>query len=90
MIQFAARFGFGVAPATVELCGRIDLGELPRERIWGEWRKLLLQGRRPALGLRFLERCGALALFPNSRPWRPPNRIPAGTPKGPFGSIRCS
>lgn len=82
VMQFAARFGFAVAPATVELCGRIDLGELPRERIWGEWRKLLLQGRRPALGLRFLERCGALALFPELAALAATEQDPGWHPEG--------
>lgn len=41
--QFAARFGFAVAPATVTLCRTMDLTALPRERIEGEWRKALLQ-----------------------------------------------
>ncbi len=64
VMQFAARFCFAVAPSTVELCRNLDLSELPRERLWREWKKLLLQGRRPSLGLRFLERCGALRFFP--------------------------
>src|SRR5690606_22483702 len=34
--QFAARFGFEVAPETAELCRSIDVTDLPRERIWGE------------------------------------------------------
>ncbi len=64
VMQFAARFCFAVAPSTIELCRSLDLSELPRERLWGEWKKLLLKGRRPSFGLRFLERCGALRFFP--------------------------
>jgi tRNA nucleotidyltransferase (CCA-adding enzyme) len=64
VMQFAARFGFAVAPETVELCRAIDLAELPRERVADEWRKLLVLGTTPSLGLRFLEVAGALRSFP--------------------------
>ncbi len=64
VMQFAARLDFDVAPETIELCQGLDLAELPRERIEGEWRKLLVHGRRPSLGLRFLEAAGALRFFP--------------------------
>ncbi len=64
VMQFASRFCFSVHPATVELCKGIDLGELPVERIWGEWKKMLLQGKKPSFGLRFLERSGATRFFP--------------------------
>ena len=63
--QFAARFEFDIEPRTVELCRRIDLTDLPRERVWGEMEKLLLQARRPSIGLKWLVRLGAIEqLFP--------------------------
>ncbi|HEU4507470.1 MAG TPA: HD domain-containing protein [Pyrinomonadaceae bacterium] len=63
--QFAARFEFDVDPATVELCRAIDLSDLPAERIWGELEKLLLQSRRPYLGIEWLLKLGAIEkLFP--------------------------
>jgi tRNA nucleotidyltransferase (CCA-adding enzyme) len=49
-VQFAARFGLQVEPATFELCRRIPLDDLPAERIWGEIEKLLLQARQPSIG----------------------------------------
>lgn len=52
--QFAARLEFEIAEATVELCKTIDVTDLPRERIWGELEKLLLQANRPSIGLRWL------------------------------------
>jgi tRNA nucleotidyltransferase (CCA-adding enzyme) len=64
VMQFAARLRFAVAPETVALCRTLDLHELPRERLEEEWRKLLLQGVAPSLGLRFLKECGALRFFP--------------------------
>ena len=63
--QFAARFEFRIAPDTVELCRTIDLSDLPAERIWGEFEKLLLRARRPSIGLGWLQALGVLdKLFP--------------------------
>ena len=64
-IQFAARFEFDLDPGTRELCRRIPLDDLPAERIWGEIEKLLLQARRPSIGLTLALDLGVLnALFP--------------------------
>lgn len=63
-VQFAARFGMQVEPQTIALCRAIDLGDLPRERIWGEWEKLLLKSARPSLGLQAARELGVLELFP--------------------------
>jgi tRNA nucleotidyltransferase (CCA-adding enzyme) len=63
--QFAARFEFEIAPETAELCRKIDLSDLPPERIWGEIEKLLLRARRPSIGLGWLRTLGVLdQLFP--------------------------
>jgi len=63
--QFASRFQFEVDPATVEICRRIDLSDLPAERIWGELEKLLLQSPRPSVGLEWLRRLHVVEkLFP--------------------------
>lgn len=62
--QFAARFEWDVAPETVELCRRIEPEGLAVERIEGEWRKLILRGQRPGLGLHFLADCGWIRFFP--------------------------
>ncbi len=67
-MQFAARLEFAIDPATVELCRRIDLSDLPAERIWGEFEKLLLKARRPSLGLEWADRLGVIdRLFPELR-----------------------
>jgi tRNA nucleotidyltransferase (CCA-adding enzyme) len=63
--QFAARFEFRIEPETAELCQRIDLTDLPAERIWGEMEKLLLRARLPSIGLGWLHALGVLdQLFP--------------------------
>jgi tRNA nucleotidyltransferase (CCA-adding enzyme) len=64
-IQFAARFEFQLDPETRELCKQIRLDDLPSERIWGELEKLLLQARRPSIGLALALELGVLdQLFP--------------------------
>ena len=63
-MQFAARFELQVAPETVELCRTIEPEGLARERIFGEWKKLMTQGRKPSLGLAFLRDCGWVRYFP--------------------------
>lgn len=63
--QFAARFEFDIDPGTVAVCRSIDVTDLPRERIWGEFEKLLLLARRPSVGLKWLYELGVVAqLFP--------------------------
>ena len=47
--QFAARFGFSVAPETVRLCAGMDLSGLARERIMGEMQKALLGSGHPSV-----------------------------------------
>ena len=66
--QFAARFEFDIEPQTVELCRTIDVTDLPKERIWGEIEKLLLQAGRPSIGLKWLYDLSVVEqLFPELR-----------------------
>lgn len=59
--QFAARLQFDIDPKTVEICKEIDLSDLPKERIWGELEKILLQAEEPSRGIRWLYEFGATA-----------------------------
>ena len=64
-VQFAARFKCALDPDTRALCERIELDDLPAERIWGEIEKLLLHAARPSDGLRLALELGAIhKLFP--------------------------
>jgi len=63
-MQFAARFELQPAPETIELCRQIEPEGLAPERIFGEWKKLILNGTRPSLGLTFLRDCGWVRHFP--------------------------
>ncbi len=66
--QFAARFEFEIEAETVEICRSIDLTDLPKERIWGELEKLLLQAEKPAIGLKWLYDLGVVEqLFPEMK-----------------------
>jgi tRNA nucleotidyltransferase (CCA-adding enzyme) len=65
-IQFAARFEFEMEPSTRELCSRIELDDLPSERIWGEIEKLMVQANRPSIGWQLALQLGVLdRLFPD-------------------------
>jgi tRNA nucleotidyltransferase (CCA-adding enzyme) len=63
-MQLLARFELTPAEATVARCRRLSPAGLPRERIFGEWRRLLLEGLRPSRGLHFLRDAGWLPHFP--------------------------
>jgi tRNA nucleotidyltransferase (CCA-adding enzyme) len=80
-IRFAARFEFELDPGTREICRHIPLDDLPPERVWGEFEKLLLQARRPSLGFalaldlgvidRLFPELRALVDCPQERAWHP-------------------
>ena len=63
-VQFAARFEFDIAPETCELCGKLSLSELPMERVYGEFKKLLLKAKKPSLGFEWMRTLGLLDYFP--------------------------
>ena len=62
--QFMARFEMRADDELVELCTGLDLTEISGERMLEEFRKLLLKGARPSLGLEFLHTAGLLRFFP--------------------------
>ena len=66
-VQFAARFELTCDNTLLILCRKmIDedaLAELPKERIFEEFKKLLLQSTSPSIGLRLLREMGGLRFF---------------------------
>ncbi|MDH4249310.1 MAG: polynucleotide adenylyltransferase, partial [Deltaproteobacteria bacterium] len=66
-MQFAGRFGLEIAADTLIICRQQDLNELPRERLWEEFRKLLLQSAQPSRGLIYAPELGLLPYFPELR-----------------------
>ena len=83
--QFAARFEFGIDAETIEICRRIDVTDLPKERIWSEFEKLLLKSEKPSIGLRWLYNLGvvnqlfpemkALVGVPQEKAWHPEGNV---------------
>jgi tRNA nucleotidyltransferase (CCA-adding enzyme) len=70
VVQFAARLGFAPTPSLRTLCRDAALDELPAERIFVEWEKLLIKGARPSLGFDIAAETGVLdRVFPGLAPW---------------------
>ncbi len=63
-MQFIARFDLVIAPETLALCRTIEPENLPKERLFEEWKKWLLKGKVPSKGLHFLRDSGWLKYYP--------------------------
>ena len=84
-VQFCARFGFRLSSETQVLCKEMVtkgmLEELPRERVYTEWKKLLLKAPKPSLGFELMQELGILERYflelyaligvPQSPKWHP-------------------
>ena len=75
--QFAARFGFEIAPETMELCSRMDLSTLPKERILKELEKALLKAEKPSIFFEELRRMNQLDV------WFPELKVLIGVEQNP-------
>ncbi|MDD2905771.1 MAG: CCA tRNA nucleotidyltransferase [Sulfurimonas sp.] len=66
-VQFCSRFDFSMSKELFVLCGEMVsqnmLQELPKERIYEETKKLLLQSKKPSVGLLLLKNLGAFSYF---------------------------
>lgn len=64
-VQFASRFGFRLTPETADVISKMDLRDLPRERVWMEIEKWLMLSPKPSTGLHLMQELGILEkLFP--------------------------
>jgi tRNA nucleotidyltransferase (CCA-adding enzyme) len=64
-LQFAARFELSLDDQTRRICRVTPLDDLPAERIWGEFEKLLLLADRPSRGFELALELGVVdQLFP--------------------------
>ena len=63
-MQLAARFALKPTAETIDICQTIGLEGLASERIFGEWKKLILQGVTISSGLKFLQQTKWLRFFP--------------------------
>lgn len=91
-MQLAARFGLRNLDAkTAALCKKITYADLSKERIFEEWKKLLLLGQTPSLGLEAALEMGilkqlypellALRGVPQNRFWHPEGDVWTHTKK---------
>ena len=63
-MQFIARFKLQIAPESLKLCKNITIENLSSERIFEEWKKLILKGKKISWGLNFLKQSNWLKYFP--------------------------
>ncbi len=83
-VQFVARFGYRLDEGTLKLCqemvGQGMLEELPKERIYEEFKKLLLKSPQPSIGFELMRELGILKYYPElealidvpqSKKWHP-------------------
>ena len=81
-MQLSARYGLTVAPETVALCRTLTQEGQPSERLWEEWKRLLLQGIKPSIGLQFLSDCGWLRFYPELASLQGCEQDPVWHPEG--------
>ena len=63
-MQFIARFDLSPTQETVDVCKSMDMESLAPERIFEEWKKLILKGKNISGGLNFLKDTGWDKYFP--------------------------
>ena len=80
--QFAARLEMAPDEELVTLCRALDLDELSGERVFDEFRKLLLRATKPSIGFAVLEDTGLLRSFPELDALRGVPQDPEWHPEG--------
>ena len=84
-VQFCARFEMDLAEESFNLCERMVaesmLDTLPKERVYLEWKKLLLMSKKPSIGFELMRQLGILKSYfpelhalidvPQSPQWHP-------------------
>jgi tRNA nucleotidyltransferase (CCA-adding enzyme) len=83
-VQFAARFGFTLAPETAALCRSLadSYAELPVERVWVEFEKIGTKGRHLSAALTVLADTGWERHFPQIASLHEVEQDPAWHPEG--------
>jgi tRNA nucleotidyltransferase (CCA-adding enzyme) len=83
-VQFAARFGFHLAPETAELCRSLSdaYSELPKERVWGEFEKIGTKGTDITACLTTLQESGWDRHFPRLTALYDTEQDPSHHPEG--------
>ena len=82
-IQFAARFNLTLDPGTAKICASIPLDDLPSERVWGEFEKLLLKPDKPSVGFGIAREIGVIRqILPEMEPLYNTPQEPEWHPEG--------
>jgi tRNA nucleotidyltransferase (CCA-adding enzyme) len=67
-VQFCARFSYTLADETFALSKEMVeqgmLEELPKERVYTEFKKLLLKSQKPSIGFKLMRKLGILRYYP--------------------------
>jgi tRNA nucleotidyltransferase (CCA-adding enzyme) len=84
IMQLLPRKGKFVDPATIALCKTMidDFDTLPGERVYEEFKKLLLKASQPSHGLQFLADCGWIEKMPELNALRGCPQNPVYHPEG--------
>jgi tRNA nucleotidyltransferase (CCA-adding enzyme) len=85
-VQFTARLGLTCNPKLLTLCSQMvtqgALKELPKERIFEEFKKLFLLSSKPSIGMALLHDMGALPFFTPLDLYENTPQDPATHPEG--------
>ncbi len=82
-LQFAARFDAALDGEGHAICRAIPLDDLPAERLWGEFEKLLLVAERPSIGFALARKLGVIEqLLPEMTPLYDCPQDPEWHPEG--------
>ena len=63
-VQLAARLEMTLDAELRSLCVATDLDSMPAERVFAEWKRILLRAPRPSVALTLLQELGLLRFFP--------------------------
>ena len=88
-MHFIARFDLRPAPETVALCRTVTMEDLPPERLFEEWGKLLKKGRKIGCGLAFLRETGWVKYFPELKRLIGCRQDPKWHPEGDVWNHTC-
>ena len=81
-MQFIARFELTPLPETVEICKSMNMENLAPERIFEEWKKLIIKGINLSDGLNFLKNTTWVRYFPELAALIGCNQDPEWHPEG--------
>lgn len=81
-MQFIARFDLAAERETLEICRGMTPEGLPPERLFEEWRKLLIKGVKISRGLEFLRESGWVDYYPELKALIGCEQAPQWHPEG--------